>query len=146
MRIVLIILTLCFSLSVAGQEVQLSWKKDLNIATELAKSENKPILIYFTKSDCSACSQFYSDFFKSENFKTVSNDFILLMLDSANNDVDNTDFAVIKQRRLVLHYNNTLTFPAVLLVDSDRQELGPLFTSTDKTAIANYMNTLKTIK
>jgi len=130
----------------AAQEVQLSWNKDLNVATELAKAENKPILIYFTKTDCSTCLQFYTDFFKNEAFKNLSKDFVLLMLDAPNSDINSTELSVMKQRRLVMHYNKPSTYPAVLVLDSNRQELGTLFTSTDETSIANYMTELESLK
>lgn len=142
----LVIITLCFSLSVIGQEVQLSWKKDFNVATELAKSENKKILVFFTKTDCSACLQFYTDFFKQEAFKNLSNDFILLMLDGSNNDIKDTDINVIKQRRLVNHLNKSSTFPAVLALNGEGQEVGELFISTDETTIMTYLNFLETVK
>lgn len=146
MRTYLAILTLCFSLSMAAQEVQLSWIKDFNVATETAKAENKPILVYFTKSDCSACLQFYTDFFQRETVKDLSNDYVLLMLDGSNKDMKSTDMAVIKQRRLVMHYNKSLTFPAILVINSDRQKLGELFTATDEASIANYITTLQSLK
>lgn len=146
MRTNFLIVTLCFCMSMTAQEVQLSWQKDFNVATELAKSENKQILIYFTKTDCSPCSQFYTDFFKQDAFKNLSDNFVLLMLDGSNNDNDSTDLAIIKQRRLIMHYNKTFSFPAVLLIDSDRKAIGELFTSTDDTEITSYLNFLQTIK
>lgn len=146
MRLYLLLLTFCFGLSMAAQEVQLSWNKDLNIATELAKSDNKPILVYFSKSDCSACSQFYSNFFQRDDFKNILNDFILLMLESPDSDINNTDLSVIKQRRLVRHYNKSSIFPAVMVLNSDRQELSELYTSTDETSIVNFMNILESLK
>lgn len=146
MRTYILIVTLFFSLSLAAQEVQLPWQKDFNVATELSKSENKPILVYFTKTDCNTCLQFYTDFFKQEKFKGIANNFVLLMLDGSNNDIESTDLSIIKQRRLVMHYNKSSTFPAVLALNSDGQELGEPFTSTDATAMANYLDFLKTLK
>ncbi len=146
MRRYILIATLCFSLSMVGQEVQLSWNKDLNVAIELSKSENKPILIYFTKTDCSACLQFYTGFFTLQTFKDLSNDFVLLMLDGSNNDIKNTDLSIIKQRRLVKHYNKDSRFPALLALNSEKQELGALFTSVDDASINSYLNFLETLK
>jgi thioredoxin-related protein len=145
MRNYLLLLSLCLGLSMTAQEVQLSWNKDLNVATELAKTQNKPILVYFTKTDCDACSHFYTAFFKQEAFKKLSNNFVLLMLDGSNNDINNTDISVIRQRRLVMHYNKSSTFPALLTLDSDRQETGELFSSTDEASISNYLNFLETL-
>ncbi len=145
MRNQLFLLAFLFSMALNAQEVQLSWNKDLNIATELAKSENKPILIYFTKSDCKECQQFYSDFFKQESFNGLSDNFILLMLDGTNNDMKTTDISILKQRRLVMHYNKTSTFPAVLVLDQNAQEMGELFTSKELENIKDYRSFLETL-
>lgn len=146
MRNYILLAALCFSLSTVGQELQLAWKKDFNVANELAKSQNKQILVYFTKSDCSDCVEFYTNFFKKDDFKNVSNKFVLLMLDGSNNDINSTDLTVIKLRRMVMHYNKALIFPAVLVLDSDRKPLGEFFSSTDENSIAEYMNFLETLK
>ncbi len=130
----------------SAQEVQLPWKKDFNIATELAKAENKPILVYFTKNDCESCMKFYTNFFKQETFKNLANDFVFLMLDGSNNDIKNTDLAVIKQRRLVMHYNKSSIFPSLLVLDNVGQQLGEPLLATDATAIESYINFLETLK
>lgn len=145
MRKCIIICSVLLSLSMAAQEIQLSSEKDLNIATELAKSENNPIWVFFTKSDCKECQQFYSDFFKHESFYVLSDDFILLMLDGSNNDMKTTDISVVKQRPLVMHYNKASTFPAVLVLDKNGQEMGELFTSKDLENIKDYRSFLETL-
>lgn len=145
MRKCILICTVLLSHLMASQEVQLSWEKDLNIAKELAKSEDKPILVYFTKSDCKECQQFYGDFFKQESFNGLLDNFILLMLDGSNNDMKTTDIAVVKQRRLVMHYNKSSTFPAVMVLDQDGQEMGALFTSKDLENIKAYRSFLETL-
>lgn len=134
------------NLSVVAQDVQLSWKKDFNIATELAKAENKPILIYFTKDNCIDCQQFYSNFFKQETFKKLSENFVLLMLDGSNNDLKTTDLDIIKQRRLIMHYNKSSKFPSVLVIDSNGQEIGDSCVSTSENSILEYWSFLETLK
>ncbi|MGJ8593216.1 MAG: thioredoxin family protein [Aquaticitalea sp.] len=146
MRKYILICSLLFSVMMTAQEIQLSWKKDINIATEISKSESKPILVYFTKTNCDECQHFYSNFFKSDIFKDLSDNFVLLMLDGSNDDSNTTDISIIKQRRLVIHYNKTLKFPAVVVLGSDKQALGEILTSTDLAAISDYYTFLKTIK
>lgn len=146
MKKYILIYTLLFSFLMSAQEVQLSWNKDYNVATELSKAENKPILIYFTKSDCKECQEFYIDFFEGEDFKTLSDKFVLLMLDGSDTDTKTNDISVIKNRRLVMHYNKSLTFPAVLMLNTERQSIGELFTSKDKTTIETYFTFLETNK
>lgn len=146
MQKTILFLALIFSVSVSAQEVQLTWQKDFNLAIEMAKSENKPVLIYFTKNDCEPCQKFYSDFFKQDTFAKISEDFVLLMLDGSNQDMKTTDLAIIKQRRMAMHYNKASMYPAVLAVDKDRMELGEMLTAADQNAIENYWTFLETIK
>ncbi len=146
MRRFLFILAVCFSLSITAQEVQLSWKKDFNEASELAKSENKDILVYFTKNDCEACLEFYTKFFKQDAFKTIADNFVFLMLDGSDYDIKTTDLNVIKQRRLSMHYNKSSTFPSVIALDSNGKELGQPLLTTDDAAIENYLTFLNTLK
>ncbi|MEZ4792431.1 MAG: thioredoxin family protein [Gelidibacter sp.] len=141
----IITLAIFFSLPLTAQELQLSWKKEFNVATELAKSENKPILIYFSKADCDTCLQFYTDFFKQETFQDLSSNFILLMLDGSNMDVNTDDLAIIRQRRWIHHFNSSFIFPAVLVIDKDRQPLGELLIKSDNSSIQDYWSFLKTL-
>lgn len=139
MRIVILVLTLCFSLNMASQEVQLVWNKDLNMAKEMAKSQNKPILVYFTKSDCTACQQFYTNVFKQKAFVDISNNYILLMLDGTASDINSTDIEIVKQRRWIGHYNKTATFPSLLVLNSDTIQVGEPLLTTDQVAIDAYL-------
>lgn len=134
------------SISLSAQEVQLSWKKDLNTAKELAKVENKPVLIYFTKSDCDSCQQFYNDFFKQEGFKSLSDHFVLAIVDGTDEDIQSNDLNIIKQRRWTVHYNKESKFPAVLAIDTEGHTKGEIMTSTTPDAIEAYWNFLETLK
>lgn len=145
MRNYLFALILLFSLSISAQEIQLTWNEDFNVAMELAKTENKPVLIYFTNSDCTDCQQFYSDFFEHQDFNKLSLEFIMLRLDTSNYDAKNADISAMKQKRMSMHYNKSSTFPAVLVVDTDGRKVNELFTSLDKVAITSYLNFLKSL-
>lgn len=142
----LLLLSLCFGLSMSAQEVQISWNKDITISKALAKSESKPILMYFTKNDCESCMNFYANFFKSDKLKNQINDFVFLMVDGSNNDINSTDLSVVKNRRLVNLYNNSLTFPSLLVLDSNGQTMGEPLLSTDESAINTFMNSLESLK
>lgn len=146
MQKTILFLAFIFSVSISAQEVQLSWQKDFNLAIEMATSENKPILIYFTKNDCESCQKFYNDFFKQDTFAKISDNFVLLMLDGSNQDIKTTDMAIIKQRRMAMHYNKASIYPAVLTIDKDKTELGAILTTSDQNAIENYWSFLETLK
>lgn len=143
---ILCFITLFFSLSISAQEVQLSWQKDLNTAKELANAEGKLVLVYFTKTDCEVCQLFYTDFFKQDEFKKVSDSFVLAILDGTKKDIQSNDLEVIKQRRWVMQYNKASEFPAVLVIDSKGHEEGKIMTATSQDAIQNYWDFLETIK
>ena len=134
-----------FSINSYSQDIQLRWNKDLGIAKELSKAENKIILAYFTKDDCKLCQQFYADVFKSERFKTISDNFIFLMIDGSNQDIKSTDMNVIKQRRLIIHYNNSASFPALAALDKNGEIIGELMTSTNKENIDSYIDFLNSL-
>ena len=134
-----------FSINSYSQDIQLRWYKDLGTAKELSKTENKIILAYFTKDDCKLCQQFYADVFKSERFKTISNNFIFLMLDGSNQDIKSTDMNVIKQRRLIIHYNNSASFPALAALDKNGEIIGELMTSANKENIDSYIDFLNSL-
>ena len=146
MRKYLLLLFICFGLSMSAQEVQISWNKDITISKALAKSENKPILMFFTKNDCESCMQFYTNFFKSETLKNQIDNFVFLMVDGSNNDTNTNDLSVIKNRRLVNLYNNSQTFPSVVILDSDGRTMGEPLLSTDASAIDTFINFLDRLK
>ncbi|HLT32377.1 MAG TPA: thioredoxin family protein [Aquaticitalea sp.] len=145
MRNYLFVLTMFFSLSISAQEIQLSWKKDFNVAREQAKSENKPILVYFTKTGCEGCQEFYTEFFKQKDFTLLADDFVLLMLNGSDHNENTTDISIMTQRRLTMHYNKASSYPALLVLDPLGKEIGDILTSTDKTATASYLEFLKTL-
>lgn len=129
-----------------AQEIQLNWNKDFYVAKELAQSESKPILVYFYKSDCKTCQNFYTELSKSDAFKTVADDFVLVMLDGSKTDINNQDINLMKMRRLVMHYNKEQQFPALRALDANAQELGDLFTSLNSDDLSAYIDYLQTIK
>ena len=145
MRNVLFAIAILFSLSVCAQNKQLSWKKDLNVATELSKSENKPMLVYFSKTNCNDCQQFYNDFFKQPEFDAVADRFVLVMVDGSDLTTKTNNIEVLKQRRLLQHYNPSSTFPAILALNHNKELLGELYTSKDKNDMANYLAFIKTL-
>jgi len=134
-----------FSITSYAQDIQLRWYKDLGTAKELSKAENKIILAYFTKDDCKLCQQFYADVIKSDRFKTISDKFIFLMIDGSNQDIKSTDMNVIKQRRLIIHYNKTASFPALVALDKDGDVLGEMMTSANKEDIDSYIDFLNSL-
>lgn len=140
------VFTVCFGLSMTAQEVQITWQKEFNVASEMSKSENKPILVYFTKEDCSSCLNFYTDFFKQEAFKSIADNFIFLLIDRSSDVSKTNNIAVMKKRRWAMHYNKGSKFPAVLILNAEAKEMGTIFTETDAASITTYLSFLATLK
>lgn len=146
MRQALLVLTFIFNISTSAQDVQLTWQKDMSLATEIAKSENKPVLIYFTKNDCQVCQTFYNDFFKQDTFKKIADHFVLFLLDGSSEDMNTNDLTIINRRRLAMNYNKSSSFPAVLTIDKDKMEIGEILTAIDQESIQKYWSFLETLK
>lgn len=63
-----------------GQE--LNWHTDMEKALDVAMQENKNMLLFFTGSDwCGWCKKLQSEVFKTSDFKSWSDDVILVELD-----------------------------------------------------------------
>ncbi len=80
-RLILIFTILFFAVkfSNAQETNQLNWISDFSKAKEIAKNENKPILIFFTGSDwCGLCKLLDKDFFESEKFKKIAKEKLVL--------------------------------------------------------------------
>lgn len=146
MKKLTLLVVLFFSISLSAQNVQLSWQKDFNTAQAMATSQNKNIIVFFTKTDCQSCLQFYSDFFKQPTFENLAQNYVLLMIDGSNQDIQSRDMAVIQQRRLARHYNKASAYPAVLTLDKEGMEVGEIMTSTDEASTKEYLSFLQNLK
>lgn len=97
-----ILITVCFSLLTFGfaqvfaannnnnsarqmpaAKSQIQWYTDYSKAVQVAKKENKPLLLFFTGSDwCGWCKKMDQEIFSSPEFaKVVGNDFIFVEVD-----------------------------------------------------------------
>jgi len=67
-------------------KVEEGWLTDYDSAISLAKKEKKNVLVYFTGSDwCSPCKMLKKDLFESEDFKKLSEEYVLLKVDIPRN-------------------------------------------------------------
>jgi thioredoxin-related protein len=129
-RIVALFFILFLTLeSTNAQDIDnLNWISDFNQAKEIAKKENKPILIFFTGSDwCGLCKMLKKDFFATEKFKKIADEkLVLYKADFPRR----TDLVTSKQmeinKQLDSKYSKTRrkrVFPTIVIIDSNGKEL-----------------------
>src|SRR5690606_11450248 len=144
-KIILILLCVC-SVSVFAQDKQFNWKTNLEDAKVAAKDGDKPILVFFTNhQDSESLKMLQSNFFGSPEFKTLSNNMVLLFVDASGRDKNMTDLEKGKNLRLVAHYNNTKSFPSLMVLNTSGRVIGEHFKDISATSITNYLSFLKTL-
>lgn len=95
------------------------WITDVDQAIELAKTQDKSVMVEFTGSDwCPPCIMMADKVFsKKEFFEAASKDFILVHLDFPNGDTSLRD----KNEPIAEKYG-VEGFPTVILLDSSGKE------------------------
>lgn len=99
--------------------VPAGWVTDYKAALELAKKENRPVLIDFTGSDwCGWCIKLDRETFSKEAFKTYAKDnLVLLYLDFPN---EKPQDAALKQQNVKLKGEYGVRgFPTMVLLSPD---------------------------
>lgn len=123
----LIIFLFALKFSNAQDTNRLNWIKDFDKAKEIAKKENKPILIFFTGSDwCGLCKLLDKDFFESEKFKKIAKEkLVLYKADFPRR----TDLVPEKQKKtnqkldkIYSKSRGKRVFPTIIITDSNGKE------------------------
>ncbi|WP_010179375.1 thioredoxin family protein [Aquimarina agarilytica] len=122
-----LLFSLFILISVTGFSQDLDWKTDLNTAKNLAKEQNKNILVYFTGSDwCAPCKQLKEDFFKSEKFIEKADKLVLLMVDLPFRQDIITPEQREKNEKLIKKYNPEKSFPTIIGLSSSGKVLNSI--------------------
>ncbi len=115
-----IFLFLAFSSFIlSGQEEKASfWVYDLNEAKEIAKRENKTILLYFTGSDwCRPCMMLKEDFFDSYKFNKYKDSYVFLYIDIPRDRDLLTEKQKVENYKVMDMYNKQKTFPLIFMIN-----------------------------
>jgi thioredoxin-related protein len=115
----------CFAQSEVTHSEGLNWQQNFETAKKIAKKENKAILVFFTGSDwCGPCKMLVNDFFKSEKFKSLAKEELILYKADfpRNKDLVTKDQEKIN-KRLQLNFNIT-GYPTVLIIDYKEKNYG----------------------
>lgn len=103
-------------------DVTLSWFYDFDTAAAVAKSQKKPMIVYFTGTDwCPPCKRLKRDFFDTTRFEDLSRDYIIVMLDVPYRD----DIISLDQKKLNKKTQKELgikVFPTIVALDYKGKE------------------------
>jgi len=107
------------------KSIDLNWQSNFEEAKELASSQNKLVLIYFTGSDWSeSCKLLNKDFFYTEKFQKIASDHLILVRVNAprrSNLI--SEFQEQKNLELKKQFNQKV-LPTVVLTDANGKSLG----------------------
>ena len=140
---ILIILCSFLSLSsVNGQQIQTDYLE----AISMAKKEQKGIFYLFVNKDddSESSKSFRKNFLKSDEFKGLSTQFIILEV-NCSSSISEQDNAALYCNRLTSVYNPKKLFPSVLATDKTLQVMGDLQSDFSKEEVGRYINFLKTL-
>jgi len=124
-----VITLLMLSLSSFAQDnvSQLDWLTNLDEAKEIAKEENKPILVYFTGSDwCAPCKALKTDFFETDEFASRAQSLVLVMIDYPRRIDIISETQRAYNKKIIDTYNPDKAFPAMVMLNKKGKEDGKL--------------------
>lgn len=126
MKILLLVLTVLFSqLTLAQTQEQLPWMTNLEAAQKQARKEKKPVLLYFTGSDwCAPCIQLKEDFFSTDEFKTLTKDYLLVMIDIPRRIDIVSPEQLAYNKDILKRYNPERSFPMLIAYNHKGRKIG----------------------
>lgn len=122
MKNILIGFLLLVSTSMFAQK----WQTDMNLAQELAKNNDKKIILVFQGSDwCAPCIKLDTEIFSTEEFKKYAHkNYVMLQADFPRKRKNKlADEQKKKNAELFEKYNKRGIFPFVVVLDSDKKVL-----------------------
>lgn len=119
------------------------WNTNFETAKEMARKQNKPIVLVFQGSDwCAPCIKLDREVWSTEVFKKYAKDhYIMAQADFPRRKKNSLPAAQTKANaELAETYNKSGVFPFVVVLDSNGNVLGE--TSYKKTTPKAYIDTL----
>ena len=99
-----------------------TWQPDFNKARQVAKAENRLILLNFSGSDwCGPCIRMRNEIFENEKFSAMADSLLVLVnADFPRNKKNQLEKKIKEQNEtLADQYNPTGKFPFTLLLDAN---------------------------
>lgn len=122
--ILLISLVTLFFLNVGSAQ---TWHTNYDDALQLAKAEEKPIILVFQGSDwCAPCIKLERAIWSSEEFKShASENYVLLLADFPRKKKNHlSSEQKMANQKLAETYNKQGVFPLVVVIDANEQVKG----------------------
>ncbi len=138
-QFITIAIILLISLNIQSQE----WITNFKEAGEIAKNENKKIIMSFQGSDwCAPCIKLEHDFFSTEEFKKYAKEhFVMLKVDFPRRKKNKLSKEHQKHNnQLAEKYNQNGYFPLVVVLDKNLKVLQK--TSYKDTSVAEFIKLL----
>lgn len=112
-----------FTNTISAQE----WITSFDEAKNIAKSENKHIILVFAGSDwCAPCIKLEKQILETKEFKeSVKNDFVLIKADFPRKKKNQlTESLQNQNKKLAEEYNKSGGFPLVVVLDKEGKKIG----------------------
>lgn len=104
-----------------------NWTTDFDNAKEIAKNEDKNILVYFTGSDwCGPCIKLKKDLFVKDRFIALSQGYVMLYIDIPRKKSILTPEQLEHNMTLLPKLNKKGVFPHFTILDSQERILDEL--------------------
>ena len=144
MRILsLLLITVCFSIGSFAQK--LNWSKDYLDAMNIARTQNKSIIVFFTDgSDLEKQRLVKQHFLKSKDLKAISGQFVFLEIDESTPDRPSSNNRTYN-KRLITAYNPDRHFPALQLITINTTTKPELITDISSARLKAFIQELRTL-
>lgn len=126
-----ILFLLLFPIFICGQSEtpseDFAWSTNYDKALEKAQNEQKNLLVYFTGSDwCPPCKMLKKDFFETEEFKALSDEYVLLYVDlPRGRNVISSD-QLLHNQKVLAKLNKRSVFPLITILSGKEKILDEL--------------------
>ncbi|MBE7693324.1 thioredoxin family protein [Tenacibaculum finnmarkense] len=108
-----------------AESQKIQWESSFNTAIEKSKSENKPILVFFTGSDwCHPCKRVDKELFETMKFKNFSDGNLIFYKADFPRNRDLVSVAAKKENEELQYRYGINAFPTVVVVNSKGNVLG----------------------
>lgn len=142
-KLILIISLISFGLSLSAQ----NWQTDFNKAKEMARKQNKKIILVFQGSDwCAPCMKLDREIWSTEEFKTyAATNFVMVQADFPRKKANKPSEEQKKKNEMLMEkYNQQGFFPYVVVFNSNGRVLGN--TGYKKVSVSNYIEKLESFE
>lgn len=120
------------------------WLTDYDTAISKAKKQKKNVLVYFTGSDwCPPCKMLKTDFFDTNEFQELSDNYILLYVDVPRNKDLLSEKQLVQNKELLTKLNKRKVFPLLKVLDSKGKVIDEVSGYSMNGVIDSHINLLK---